>query len=411
MNFEDFNQSDNRDIFDKTRSFADFIANEGKIKTSGLGIRLLAAAAARTHVSDGEGNAREAIMLGSNSYLNLTTHPQVMEGAKKSLEHYGYGMGAVSLYAGITDLHRRLERKIADFYGAEDAILFPSGYGTNIGVISALCGENDVIVNDSANHASIFDGCRLSGAAIKLYPHGNMRYLEKILSEIPDEKQGRLIITDGVFSMHGDIARLEEIHALAKKYKARLMVDDAHGLGIVGPTGRGTAEYYGLHGKIDLNVGMLSKVPGAIGGYCAASKEVVEYLRIYSRTYFFSTSIPAPVAGGLIEVFNLLETDQAGREQQWGNINYIKSSLLANGVPVGEACSGIVPVVIGDEEKLFKLHEDLLKDGIYTNVVSYPAVRRKECRLRLCIMKDLSREMIDEAVTKITGLCRRYGII
>ena len=180
----------------------------------------------------------------------------------------------------------------------EDAIVFPSGYGTNIGVVSALCGKGDVIINDSANHASIFDGCALSGAEIKVFPHGNMEYLEKILSRLDSANSGRLIITDGVFSMSGETAKLDEIFSLAKRYNAAVMVDDAHGLGIVVPTGKGTAEKYGLLGKIDLNVGMLSKSPAGLGGYCAASKEIVQYLRLYARTYFFSTALPAPTAGG-----------------------------------------------------------------------------------------------------------------
>ena len=226
-------------------------------------------------------------MLGSNSYLNLSTNPKVISASKRALNKFGYGMGAVSNYAGITEIHRELETRIANFYKVEDCIVFPSGYGTNVGVISALCNEEDVIINDSANHASIFDGCKLSGAEIKIYPHSNMNYLERILSKIPDNKTGRLIITDGVFSMDGDLAKLDKIVELSKKYNCRVMVDDAHGVGIVGATGKGTAEYYGLEGEIDLNVGMLSKSPGGLGGYCAASKNLVQFLRLYARSYFF----------------------------------------------------------------------------------------------------------------------------
>lgn len=411
MNFEDFTSSPDGDLFAKIHAFGDFLDGEGRHKTAGLGVRLLGAAAPVSLLEDRDHDGREAIMLGSNSYLNLTTHPVVAEGARRALERYGYGMGAVSLYAGITDLHRELEQRIAAFYKAEDCILFPSGYGTNIGVISALCGPGDVIINDSANHASIFDGSRLSGATLKVFPHGNMRALEKILDALPDERRGCLIITDGVFSMHGDLARLDRIHELAGRYGAKLMVDDAHGLGIVGPTGRGTAEQFGLHGQIDLNVGMLSKVPGAIGGYCAASREVVDYLRIYARTYFFSTAIPAPVVGGLIEVFRLLEADEAGRRQLRERIDLLKASLIARGVPVGESGAGIVPVIIGDEDKLFEIHRNLLDGGIYTNVVSYPAVRRKECRLRLCVMKDLDPQVIECVADAIAAQCKQYGII
>ena len=411
MKFEDFENLENKDIFEKAKALNDFITSGAHTGAEGLGVRLLEAVHPKMQLQEKDGNSHEVIMMGSNSYLNLTTHPKVMEGAKKALEKYGYGMGAVSLYAGITDLHRTLEQKIAKLYEAEDAILFPSGYGTNIGVISALCGKNDVIINDSANHASIFDGCRLSGAEIKVYPHGSMTYLEKLLKEIPEEKKGRLIITDGVFSMHGDVAQLDKIYALAQKYGARIMVDDAHALGIIGKTGRGTAQLFGLEGKIDLNVGMLSKVPGGIGGYCAAKKEVIEYLRLYARTYFFSTAIPAPVIGGLVEIFDLLETDTAGRDKLWENINDLKEKLNEKGFNTGDSQSGIIPVIVGDEDKLFKFHKDLRLNGVYTNIVSYPAVRRKECRIRICVMKDLSKDEIDKAVSIITEMGKKYGII
>ncbi len=410
MKFEDVINKDTGDIFNKAKMVYD-VVNHNLTGNEGLGVQLLQNTSPQTIMKEKNGKVHPVLMFGSNSYLNLTTHPQVVEGAEKALEKYGYGMGAVSLYAGITDLHKELEERIANFYKCEDAIVLPSGYGTNVGVISALCGESDVIINDSANHASIFDGCRLSGADVKVYPHGNMKALEKILQKIPPSQEGRLIITDGVFSMHGDLAKLDEIYNLAQKYDCRLMVDDAHGLGIVGPRGRGTAEHFKLSGKIDLNVGMLSKTPGAIGGYCAASKEVVEFLRLYARTYFFSTAIPAPVIGGLIEVFKLLKDDNAGRNKLWENINYTKRLLSEKGFNIGDSQSGIVPIVIGDEEKLIRISNDLRLEGVYTNIVTYPAVRRKECRVRLCIMKDMAFEQIDKAVDMITKIGRKYGII
>ncbi len=411
MKFEDFATSENADLFAKATRFLTLLNSTQDTGGEALGIQLMQAVRPTSRMKEKDGTVAPYLMLGSNSYLNLTTHPQVVEGARKALEKYGYGMGAVSLYGGITDLHRELEERIAAFYHAEDAVLFPSGYGTNIGTISALCGPGDVIVNDSANHASIFDGCRLSGADIKIYPHGKIKYLEQVLAKIPANVKGRLIITDGVFSMHGDMAKLDEIYTLAQKYKARLMVDDAHGLGIVGPTGHGTSEHFNLLGKIDLNVGMLSKVPGAIGGYCATSKEVAAYLRIYARTYFFSTAIPAPVVGGLIEVFKLLEADQAGRRELWQNITYLKTELQRRGFNTGESESGIVPIIIGDEPTLIRFTNDLRKDGVYTNIVTYPAVRRKECRVRLCVMKDLTKQELDKALEVITKNGKKYGII
>ena len=238
-----------------------------------------------------------------------------------------------------------------------------------------------------------------------------MEYLEKILSRLDSSNSGRLIITDGVFSMSGETARLNEIVDLAKRYNAAVMIDDAHGLGIVGPTGKGTAEKYGLLGKIDLNVGMLSKSPAGLGGYCAASKEIVQYLRLYARTYFFSTALPAPTTGGLIEVFKQFETDSAGRMELLKKTHYLKEKLVQNGFKVLDGDSAIVPVMIYDEETLFRLHKDLKDQGVYTNVVTYPAVRRKECRLRLCVMKSLKYSHLDKAVEILTQLGKKYGII
>lgn len=412
LKFENFVDTlENEDLFDKTNRLAEVLSSGIMTGNEALGMVTMDKVKPELDIREKDGNIRHVIMLGSNSYLNLSTHPQVMEGARKALEEFGYGMGAVSNYAGITDIHKELEKRIAKFYGAEDAIVFPSGYGANVGIVSALCGKNDVIINDAANHASIFDGCVLSGAEIKVYPHRDMKGLERILSRIPAEKTGRLIITDGVFSMDGDMAPLDKIVKLAEKYNARVMVDDAHGVGIVGPTGRGTAEYFNVMDKIDLHVGMLSKGPGGLGGYCAASKKVIQYLRLYARSYFFSTALPASVAGGLNEVFKLLETDNAGRTKLWENTEYLKSKLLEKGFDIGHSQSAVVPVMVYSEPILFEMYDKLRKRGVYVNIVTYPAVRRKECRLRLCTMKELSFEQIDKAVEIIAELGKEYGLI
>ena len=412
LKFENFVDTlENEDLFDKTVRLDEVLSSGIMTGNEALGMVTMDKVKPELDIREKDGNLRHVIMLGSNSYLNLSTHPQVMEGARKALEEFGYGMGAVSNYAGITDIHKELEKRIADFYGAEDAIVFPSGYGANVGIVSALCGKNDVIINDAANHASIFDGCVLSGAKIKVFPHRDMKGLERILSRIPAEKTGRLIITDGVFSMDGDMAPLDEIVKLAQKYNARVMVDDAHGVGIVGATGRGTAEYFNVMDKIDLHVGMLSKGPGGLGGYCASSKKVVQYLRLYARSYFFSTALPASVAGGLNEVFKLLETDNAGRKKLLETTEYLKSKLLEKGFDIGHSQSAVVPVMVYNEPILFEMYDKLRKRGVYVNIVTYPAVRRKECRLRLCTMKDLSFEQIDKAVEIIAELGREYGLI
>lgn len=412
MKFEDFIfTKEGKDLFDKAKGVGEVLNSSAMTGNEGLGVQTLNTKDGISKIKEKNGSEHEVIMLGSNSYLNLTNHPKVVAASKRALEKFGFGMGAVSVYAGITDLHKELEMRIANFYKTQDAVLFPSGYGTNVGVISALCNKNDVIINDSANHASIFDGSKLSGAEVKVFPHGNLKVLERILEKIPDKKSGRLIITDGVFSMYGDIARLDKIYELAKKYNAKIMVDDAHGLGIVGKTGRGTAEIHNLEGKIDLNVGMLSKTCGAIGGYCATTKEIADYLRLYARTYFFSTALPAPTVAGLIEIFKLLEHDRAGRIEVLKNAKFLKENLKKGGFNIGESNSGIVPIIIGDEPVLFKMHQDLRLSGVYTNIVTYPAVRRKECRIRLCATKALKKEQMQAAIKIIGKIGKKYGVI
>ncbi|MDD3237036.1 MAG: aminotransferase class I/II-fold pyridoxal phosphate-dependent enzyme [Candidatus Gastranaerophilales bacterium] len=412
VKFEDFTTTlEGEDLFQKTYRLNDVLNSGVLTGNEALGMLTMNKVQPDSEIREKDGTIHKVIMLGSNSYLNLSTHPQVMQAAKEALEKFGYGMGAVSNYAGITDIHKELEQRIAKFYDAEDCIVFPSGYGANVGIVSAICGPGDVIINDSANHASIFDGCRLSGADIKIYPHADMKYLERILSKLPEEQTGRLIITDGVFSMDGDMAKLDKIVELANKYNCRVMVDDAHGVGIVGPTGKGTSEHYNVMDKIDLNVGMLSKGPGGLGGYCAGSKELIQYLRLYSRSYFFSTAMPASVAGGLNEVFKLLETDTAGRAELIEKTEYLKSQLIKQGFDIGHSQSAVVPVMIYSEPTLFKMYDELRRNGVYVNIVTYPAVRRKECRLRLCTMKDLTFEQIDKAVEVIAELGKKYGVI
>lgn len=407
--FEDFVNYDGTDVFDKAFVMSECLRQSPESMLDGLGLAITESAKPQVNLLDGS-SEHQVIMLGSNSYLNLTTAPTVVKAANEACSKYGYGMGAVSLYTGLTDLHKQLEKTIADFYEVENAMVFPSGYGTNIGVISAICGKNDIIINDSANHASIFDGSLLSGAELKIFPHRNMKRLQQVLSRLPQEK-GKLIITDGVFSMHGDLAPLDEIVDLAKVYNARLMVDDAHGVGIVGPTGRGTAQAFGVMDRIDLHVGMLSKAPGGLGGYCAGTKEVIQYLRLYARSYFFSTALPAPTVAGLIEVFKLLSTDQAGRKQLWENVTFLKSNLKQAGFDTGSSESGIIPIIVGDEQKLASFHRELVKNGVYTNIVTYPAVRRKEARVRLCVMSTFSQQQMDKALEIIIQAGKKCQII
>ena len=410
--FEDFlPESGTHDIFEKLERLDRFLSSGAHDGVGGLGVMNLSGATPVSQLRGFGSETRPVLMLGSNSYLNLTTHPKVVAAARAALDKYGYGAGAVSLYAGITDLHRELEAAIARFYRTESAILFPSGYGSNVGAISALCGPGDVVINDAANHASIMDGCLLSRADIKVYPHNNMDGLERVLRRLPESQAGRLIITDGVFSMHGDLAPLDRIVALAKRYRARVMVDDAHGIGIVGPTGRGTSEAFRVMPDIDIHVAMLSKAPGGLGGFAAGRRELTQYLRLYARTFFFSTALPAPVCAGLIEVFKLFESDEAGRTQLLARVAQLKRLLTEAGFSIGESASGIVPLLVGDEDRLYAFHRRLFEMGVYANTVTYPAVRRRECRIRFCVMGTLSPEEIESAAAIITDAGREVGLI
>jgi glycine C-acetyltransferase len=414
----------------ETRHFEDFIAGEGggelfdKVDrldelfrlqppacTAGLGLPLTSAPNPVTSIIDDDGERRDVIMLGSNSYLALATHPRVVAAAKEACEEYGYGMGAVPLYAGNTPLHRELEETLAAFLGKEDALLFPSGYSGNVGVISALCGPGDVVINDAANHASIFDGARLSGAEIKIYLHRNMEHLERVLRRLPDEAEGRLVVTDGVFSMDGDLAPLDRLIPLARKYGARVMVDDAHGIGVVGPTGRGTPERFGLLDDVDVLYGTLSKAPGGVGGYCAGSKEVIRYLRFYARTFFFSTALPAPVVAGALEVFRLLMEDPGIHGELWQKIHYLRGGLQELGFNTGNSESAVIPVIVGDEDRLALFHNELRRRGVFTNLVTYPAVRRKECRLRVNVLRTLTQDDMDRALSIFAQVGRECGVI
>ena len=309
-------------------------------------------------------------MLALNSYLSLTTHPRVIAACKAACDKYGFGMGASPLLAGTSVLHRQLEGRIAEFYESEDAMIFPCGYSGNVGTISALCGPGDVVLTDSANHASIFDGCKLSGAEVKVFLHRNLGHLEKTLKSLPEYQKGRLIVTCGVFSMNGDLAPLDQIVELAQRYKARVMIDEAHALGVIGPTGRGARRSFigtATGGHFDAEQSSLAQS----AGYCAGSASLIRYLRYYGRTYFFSTSSPPPIVAGLNEVFKLLMEDAAGRERLWDNIRYMLTGLKRLGFDTGETDSAIIPIMIGDEGKLAIFHNDLRYQGVFTNLVTY----------------------------------------
>jgi len=410
--WSDFYDPGGADLFDKMRGFQGALAREAEEGNHFFRRPILAVSGGKSIVADpATGRARESIMLGSNSFLGLSTHPRVVEASRRAALTYGYGTGAVSLYAGTTDLHIELERRIARFYGVEDAILFPTGYAANVGIITAVLRKGDAVVNDLFNHASIFDGCVQSGAEMHTFAHGRMRHLDRALGRAAGPGHGTLVITDGVFSMEGETAKLDEIVALAKEYGARVMVDEAHAVGVVGPTGRGTPEKCGVTGEIDIVMGTLSKAPGGIGGYAAGSRELIDYLRYYARPYFFSTSIPAPVVAGLIEVFDILTNDLSLHRALWRNIQYLRGGLDELGFNTGKSASAIIPVIGRDESAVKGLLRDLFAAGIFANYVAFPAVPKNRPRIRVNVMAQHTREDLDTALDAFGRLGKKHGLI
>jgi glycine C-acetyltransferase len=412
LSWSDFYNIPDPDLFEKVRQFAGTADKGRALFPYFLRRPVCSANVNRVKMADPfTGQISEMIMLGSNSYLGLTNHPRVIEAAIAATKKYGYGAGSVSLYSGTSDLHIELERRMAEFYHCEGAIIFPTGYAANVGTISALLHEQDVAVNDLYNHASLFDGCRLSGARIETFAHARMGHLERVLRESRGDDHGTLVITDGVFSMDGDVAKLDEIHRLAQQYGARVMLDDAHGLGVIGPTGKGTAEQYGLQGKIDITVGTLSKCLGGIGGVVAGSAELVDYLRFYGRSYFFSGAVPAPVIAGALAILDIMEEQPELRDDLWRGVRYMTTHLRKIGFNLCDTQSAIIPVIIGDESKLKSMLRDLTQAGIFMNYVASPAVSHKKCRLRMSMMAGHSQKDLDYVIETLEKLGRKYEVI
>ena len=343
-----------------------------------------------------EGKRR--IMLGSNNYLGLTTEPSVVEAGIRALEKLGTGCSGSRFLNGTLQLHLDLEKELADFVHKEGAVTFSTGFQSNLGILSALVGRGDYVICDRENHASIYDGCRLSYGKMLRYRHSNMEELEKLLAGLPDEA-GRLIVTDGVFSMGGDIAKLPEICALAEKYGARVMVDDAHGLGVLGEGGRGTASYFGLEDKVDVIMGTFSKSLASLGGYMAASEEVCDYVRHNSRPFIFSASIPPSACASALAALRFLKAHPERPARLLELARYARRGLKAAGVPIRESDdTPIVPIFTYDPMRTLVKNRQLYEEGLYVNPVLPPACAPGECLLRTSYMATHTEALIDEAV-------------
>jgi len=356
-------------------------------------------------------DGQEVINLSSNNYLGLTTHPKLKERAVRAVEEFGVGSGAVRTIAGTMALHMELEEKIATFKHVEASVVFQSGFTANAGTVQAILGREDVIVSDELNHASIIDGCRLSRAEIKVFPHKDVEACEEILKEIQDRKCRKLLITDGVFSMDGDIAPLPELVELAEKYGCIMMIDDAHSSGVLGRNGRGTVDHFNLHGRVDIQVGTLSKAIGALGGYVCSDRETIEYLYHRARPFLFSTSHPPSVAATCIAAFEVLEEEPQLIEELWSNTEFFKEGLNKLGFNTGVSETPITPVIVGDAALAHQFSRELFQAGVFAQSIGYPTVPHGKARIRTIVTATHTREELSQALEIMESVARRLKIL
>jgi glycine C-acetyltransferase len=354
--------------------------------------------------------SRRCIQLSSNNYLGLTTHPAVCAAAKEAVSTFGTGAGAVMRIAGTMEIHETCERALAALKGTQAGLLMPSGYTANVGTVAALVGPGDLIVSDELNHASIIDGIRLSGADKRIYRHADMDALEHCLRDAAKYRKC-LLVTDGVFSMDGDIAPLPAIVALKKKYGAILIVDDAHATGVLGKQGGGSVEHFGLYGEVEIQIGTLSKALAAVGGFVAASRSVIDYLREKSRPFLFSAGMPPSVAASVIAAVETLRNEPSRLRQLWENTEFFKHGLNALGFDTGASKTPITPVIIGDSKVAAEMSERLEQAGVLASEIVFPMVPEAKARLRTIVMATHSREDLNRALQAFERIGKEMGVI
>jgi glycine C-acetyltransferase len=354
---------------------------------------------------------KKALNFCSNNYLGLANDPRIITAAKKALDQYGMGPGAVRTIAGTMDLHVELDRRLAVFKGVTSAITFQSGFTANLGTIPALVGRGDVIFSDSLNHASIIDGCRLSRAKIIAYEHCNAADLKKQLEEHRGEYARALVVTDGVFSMDGDLAPLDEIYNVTKNYEALLMVDDAHGEGVIGKGGRGIVDHFNLHGKVDVEVGTLSKAFGVMGGVVAGNEKVVTWLHQRGRPFLFSSAMTVPDVAACIEAVNILEESTELVDKLWSNADYFKTEMRTLGFDTGKSVTPITPVMLGEAPLAQKFSRELYESGVFGMAISFPTVPRGKARIRVMISAAHERDDLDQGLEVFAQVGRKLGVI
>jgi len=353
----------------------------------------------------------EVINMCANNYLGLSAHPEIIQAAEKGLTDHGFGMSSVRFICGTQDIHKELEEKISAFLGTEDTILYSSCFDANGGLFEAVLGEEDVIISDALNHASIIDGVRLCKAARKRYHHADMGDLEEHLGESSGFRV-RMIATDGVFSMDGDYAPLDRICELAEKYDAVVMVDDSHATGFVGKTGRGTPEFFGVVDRVDIITSTLGKaLGGATGGFTSGRKKIIEYLRQRSRPYLFSNSVAPPIVYASLKAIDLISRSDELRGRLEENTRYFRNEMGARGFQITESPHPIVPIMLGDAKLARDMAQDLLAEGIYVIGFSYPVVPKGQARIRVQLSAAHTREQLDRAINAFTAAGKRYGVV
>jgi glycine C-acetyltransferase len=355
-------------------------------------------------------DGRRVVNLSSNNYLGLTTHPDLERRAIEAIKTFGVGSGSVRTIAGTMAIHMELERRLAAFKKTEAVVVFQSGFAANAGTVQAILTKDDVIVSDELNHASIIDGCRLSKAAIKVFPHKDAGAARNILQDLP-ASQRKLLITDGVFSMDGDLGSLPELCQLAEEFGCIMMVDDAHASGVFGKQGRGTIDHFGMHGRVDIQVGTLSKAIGALGGYVAGSKTLIEFLYHRARPFLFSTSHPPSVTATCLAALDILENDPGIIERLWDNTKFFKSGLQTLGFNTGLSQSPITPVIAGEGSLAMKLSDRLFAEGVFAQGIAYPTVARDKARVRTIVTASHTREELQFALDTFKKVGKELGLI
>src|SRR5437762_6076922 len=381
--------------------------NDLKAKGTHFRLRVLEDEQASICTFDG----KKVINLASNNYLGLTTHPRLREAALEATRRYGVGSGAVRTISGTMSIHMRLEERIAQFKNVEACVVFQSGFAANAGTVSAILGPDDHIISDELNHASIIDGCRLSKAKIHVFPHKDVAAAERILKELTSVSGHKLLITDGVFSMDGDIGRLPGLVKAAEAYGAIMMVDDAHASGVLGRNGRGTVDHFNLHGRVHVQVGTLSKAIGVLGGYVCGRRDLIQFLYHRARPFLFSTSHPPSVAASCLAALDILEHEPERIEKLWENTRYFKSALGAAGFNTGASETPITPIMVGDAKIAHAFSQALFENGLLATGIGFPTVPEGRARVRTIVTATHTRDMLDRALEAFRKAAKKVGLI